>query len=717
MVETKISVQLGMLDKLMAVANAAQDGEQILRQSLAIICGAYETWIAAIYLFEAGQPRLAVHRGPERSIPYLRELEEADDFWRRCLRGELAILPIEEAVEVGQALVGLPLLARTAPVGCLVLGLGATALQELDRDFMRTMGRAIGLAIENASLYQQMEQRLRESQTLYEISRAFSSTLDLDNLLNLIVRQAVDTITNADNGVLHLLDEETGELRPRALSFVGEVRPDRSGRSRMHIGEGLAGIALERGELMNVPDVSQDPRFIRVGEVRRFASMLVAPLKMGDRKLGTLSIDSARPNAFSASDERLITTLAAQAAAALENARLVHDLQRSLDNLRETQAQLIQSAKLSAVGQLIAGVAHELNNPLTAVMGYAQLLQTSEGLDPEVLRDVAKIYAQAERAAKIVQNLLTFAREYKAERHLVDVNEILSRTIELRLYQLRVENIEVEVRLAEQKLTTWADGNQLQQVFLNLINNAQDAMVEHRGGGRLTIVSSCEGERIRVDISDDGPGLSAEVRQHLFEPFFTTKEVGKGTGLGLSICFGIVSEHDGVIEVESEEGHGTTFKVFLPLVKAEGPVTTKAESQQPHLPRGRRTLIVEDERDVASLLERILRQEGHEIVLASNGQEALEALTQDESPSFDLIISDIKMPGLDGRELYDRLLKRSPKMCRRLVFITGDTLSPETSSFLQRTQVSHVPKPFNIPDLLNALACVLKQSELPSSEA
>ena len=171
---------------------------------------------------------------------------------------------------------------------------------------------------------------------------------------------------------------------------------------------------------------------------------------------------------------------------------------------------------------------------------------------------------KSQRASKIVQNLLTFARQNKAQRQYVEVNDIMRSTLELRSYQLRVENVHLHVELAETPLGVMADASQLQQVFLNLINNAQDAMVEHRHGGNLTIRSQRIGDLVHVEIQDDGPGLSPTVKQHLFEPFFTTKEVGKGTGLGLSICFGIISQHNGVIRTESQMGRGTTFIIELP---------------------------------------------------------------------------------------------------------------------------------------------------------
>jgi two-component system, NtrC family, sensor kinase len=471
---------------------------------------------------------------------------------------------------------------------------------------------------------------------------------------------------------------------------------------------------------VNVPDLSKDECFVRMGETRHFASMVAVPLKMAERRLGTLSVGSKRPNAFTVRDEHLLTTLAAQAAVALENARLVYDLQKSLLDLRQTQSQLIQLAKLSAIGQLIAGVAHELNNPLTAVMGYTQLVQTTPGLDGTVQQDIQKIYDQADRAAKIVQNLLAFAREYRAERQAVDVNDVLRRTLDLRIYQLRVENIIVETDFWSDTLITWADGNQLQQVFLNLINNAQDAMVAYRGGGHMRLVTGREGDRIRVDVIDDGPGLAPEVREHLFDPFFTTKEAGRGTGLGLSICSGIVSEHGGEIQVHSERHKGTTMTVFLPTAPQErlrSLAVTDDEMPSPSpssQPSRYRTLIVEDERDVAHLLQRLLLDQGYEVVLAANGEEALRELDAD-SRSFDLIISDIKMPGLGGCELYTHLEHVAPELRQRMLFITGDTLSPTTSAFLQYSGLPHLDKPFTLVELTRAMEELLNDGAVSES--
>jgi len=248
-----------------------------------------------------------------------------------------------------------PLVANEVNIGALVLGWREDPPESVDADLWEVVGQIVGLGVENSRLYQEMQNRLRQSSALYEVSKALSSTLNLDDLLSLIVRLATDNIPKASAGVLHLWDERSGRLHPRAHTWsVEDSRPDYRGQADMRPGKGIAGTALETGEVVNVPDVSLDDRYIKGGS-RPVASMLVAPIRLGDRSIGTLSVDSTQRNAFTQQDEHLLMTLATQAAAAIDNARLVQDLQQSLADLKNTQEALVQSEKLSAIGQLIAG--------------------------------------------------------------------------------------------------------------------------------------------------------------------------------------------------------------------------------------------------------------------------------------------------------------------------------------------------------------------------
>ena len=718
--------QLSLVDQLLIVAGAGHSPQNVLQKALDTLLERCDQSMGCIYLQEHGELQRATVHGPKGIEPPDRLGYVGTPLKGRCLQVGVC-LPIPSEGDAAseletfcrsagyQRMLALPLSAHHEQIGCLFIATQQDRARQIEEQDWNTIGRIIGLGYETARSNSRLQEQLHKTETLYAVSQAFSATLDLDELLNQIVRAAVDTITEADNCVLHLLIPETGELRPRALSF-DRIDPQAIGRSQMRIGHGVAGQALENGELVNIGDVANDPRFVRSEGGRRYAAMMVVPLRLKDQPLGTLSADSQRVNAFSEDDERLLTVLANQAAIAIENAQLVADLQRSLQELKQTQAQLVQSEKLSAIGQLIAGVAHELNNPLTAVMGYSQLLQMEPGLAEPIARDISKIYSQSQRASRIVQNLLTFARQTKAQRQYVELNEVMRATLELRGYQLRVENIHLHTDLAEEPLGAMADASQLQQVFLNLINNAQDAMVEYRHGGNLTIRSRRERDRVIIELEDDGPGLSPTVKQHLFEPFFTTKEVGKGTGLGLSICFGIIGQHNGRIMAESEMGQGTTFVIDLPWSAKPKPKAADQAQEQPQAPRDKHILVVEDEAEIGTLVVRLLKQAGHHVYLAQNGEAAVRLLAErDRSTPFDMIISDVKMPGLGAPELYDHICKFEPRLANRVLLITGDTLSPKTQTFLKRTHLPYLAKPFRVDALLRHVAQLLRGE--PSASA
>jgi len=230
------------------------------------------------------------------------------------------------------------------------------------------------------------------------------------------------------------------------------------------------------------------------------------------------------------------------------------------------EEQLRLAGRLAAVGELSAGVAHELNNPLAAIQGYAQFLSSSSNLDVDTKKDVETIYREALRASKITQNLLSFARRHEPEKGFVSLNEVIEKTTELRDHQMKVSNIELVTELAPDLPKTMADFYQLQQVFVNIINNAEQAMVAGHGKGKLVIKTQKFNGMIQVTFTDDGPGISEENMKRIFDPFFTTKEVGKGTGLGLPICYGIVEAHGGRIYAQSKLGTGATFVVEIPIV-------------------------------------------------------------------------------------------------------------------------------------------------------
>ena len=321
--------------------------------------------------------------------------------------------------------------------------------------------------------------------------------------------------------------------------------------------------------------------------------------------------------------------------------------------------------------------------------------------------DLERIESEAQRAAKIVQNLLSFARNQENETEPLDLNEVIAATLEMKSYDHRVNNIEVETALTTDLPKIRADKSQMQSVILNLIGNAQDAMTAAHGKGMLTIRTKRDGDNVLVAISDDGSGIKPEYLGRLFDPFFTTKEVGKGTGLGLSICHGIVTGQGGRIWVESEYGKGATFYLAFE-VAPESPEEDEAklEPEAPVSVRGR-ILVINDEAVIRDLAAGALSQAGHRVEGASSGREALEQL---DRATYDLLLLDMKMPEMDGKEFFQALSHRASNLASRVIFVTGDTVSASTRKFLETSGRPSLQKPFDLEELERLVAQELEKA-------
>jgi two-component system, NtrC family, sensor kinase len=387
------------------------------------------------------------------------------------------------------------------------------------------------------------------------------------------------------------------------------------------------------------------------------------------------------------------------------------ELEKTVNTLKTTQAQLVQSEKLSAVGEFVAGVAHELNNPLAAVMGFSEILRDA-GVDSKYSRQLDLIYKAAQRCQKIVQSLLSFARRHQPERKPVSVNELVEAVLEIVAYPLRTGNIEVVTVLDKNLPMIMADGHQIQQVLLNIINNARQAIEAHQGGGKIRISSSATERNVRITIQDSGPGISSENLRRIFDPFFTTKEVGKGTGLGLSLCYGIIKEHGGNIYAESPPGEGAAFIIELPAFRDAANPTANAnvpptEKLNPREGEGKRVLVIDDEAAILQLVAESLRGNGFQVDTADDGQVALQRLKADK---YDVTLCDWKMPGLNGQDVYEQLQSFNPDLCKRMIFITGDVINERMRKFLESQDRPCLSKPFVIGDLRAAIRTVLKSS-------
>jgi len=311
------------------------------------------------------------------------------------------------------------------------------------------------------------------------------------------------------------------------------------------------------------------------------------------------------------------------------------------------------------------------------------------------------ISSEAKRAARIVHNLLTFARQHKAEKSYANINEVVENTLELRGYDLSVRGIEIERAFAEPAPSTMVDAYQLQQVILNLVTNAEQAMgALERPRHRLTVRTRADMDSIRIEVEDTGPGIPADSLERIFNPFYTTKPVGHGTGLGLSISLGIISEHGGRIWAENVPGAGARFCVELPRVAPEGAVAAVAAAPPVALPAGLRILVADDEAPIRQSLTRFLERAGHTVNAVDSGSAAMTAV---KDQAFDAVLLDMRMPDVSGKQVFELWRKEQPELARRVVFLTGDIVSTDLQQFLAGTGQPFLAKPFDLDVVLQVL--------------
>ncbi len=366
---------------------------------------------------------------------------------------------------------------------------------------------------------------------------------------------------------------------------------------------------------------------------------------------------------------------------------------------RRLQDQLIQSEKMSAIGQLIAGIAHDLNNPLASVIGFADFLLEGRDVPPPLVEPVRVIQQEAERAANIVRNLLNFARKQDHARRPTEVEPLLNATLTLLRTQMGSRRVELLLDLEDGLPTIDVDIGQVQQVFVNLINNAAQAIESVGRAGRVVVRARRWRDGVAVEVGDDGPGMEPAIAAQVFDPFFTTKPEGQGTGLGLSICQGIVKEHGGRIVLSTAPDQGARFTVELPR-SSRAIIEPAPVADTPATPP-LRILVIDDEPHILHYMRATLEAWGHGVEVAGDGEEGL-ALAADGD--FDLILSDLRMPRLTGREFFEALTKRNPEAASRVVFSTGDTVHGDTTTFLESQAHPFLNKPFSLAELRALLA-------------
>jgi PAS domain S-box-containing protein len=404
----------------------------------------------------------------------------------------------------------------------------------------------------------EIRRRNRELLALNGIADVLAGSPKLQDALSHAVTKIAE-LFSADVAGIYILDEPARTLRPVAVAGYAHYK------GALQMPESLLQqVRQTHATLLAGSALALSGEFRELQKEEGLVVSQVAILWTKDRMTGALVIGARSMKEYFAAELNLLAAVGNQVAITIDRSRLLEETREAYDTLRHTQEQLLQSEKMAAVGQLISGVAHELNNPLTAILGYSELLKTEESISGRGADYLEKLYKQAQRTHHIVQNLLSFARQRKPERQQVQVNRVIEDTLALREYDLRSNRIQVHRQLDPSLPEVSADFHQLQQVVLNILNNAFDAVLEAGRDGEIWVTTSIRDENLTIQITDNGPGVTHLHR--VFDPFYTTKPVGKGTGLGLSICYGIVKEHGGEIQARNETPTGATFTVTLPLV-------------------------------------------------------------------------------------------------------------------------------------------------------
>jgi PAS domain S-box-containing protein len=553
---------------------------------------------------------------------------------------------------------------------------------------------------------QQIRRRNRELVVLNSIAETLSYTLDLGESIPRTLRQILE-LFELDAASLYLLNRDGVTLR--RLAAVGQSSELAKTFSVVTLPAGLIQqLRATHATFLPLHGLPL-PRIVREMQKKEgIESAYVVTLWSKEEIMGGLVVGSRQVREFSVADISLLTAVGGQVASAIDRSRLYEETRQAYENLRRTQEQLVHSEKLAAVGQLISGVAHELNNPLTAILGYSQLLTTNGEVGPLALGYNEKLYKQALRTHRIVQNLLSFARQHKPERVPVRLNAILEDTLALRDYDLRMGQIRVHLELAAELPEMHADPHQLQQVFLNLINNAVDAILEIGPEGDLWVRTGAEAEHIFVEITDSGPGVKDPSR--VFDPFYTTKPVGKGTGLGLSICYGIISEHDGRIQVKNTPQRGATFRIELPL-RSKMKARQANEVEPPPPPRSGRILVLDANESVLETIAGLLTESSHLVTTSNSLPEARRLAATQE---FDLVVADWQMVFQDEHPASSSgTAQEQPGLGLRVLWMSAVPAGEPGPSQLLSPDATVLQKPFQPGELYAAVEAMLLRASTP----
>ena len=551
----------------------------------------------------------------------------------------------------------------------------------------------------------EIRRRNRELYVLNNIAVTFNQSFDLQEILQLSMLQIVELLST-DTASVYLFDENGSQLVKQAAYGHHSAFVSNSPYFALPL-DFVESLRAGHAEILDHESHTILPEIVKkIIQVEELKAWMWVVLWRKEKMLGVLATSSRSSRQFTRSEEGVMIAVGRQLATTIEKIQLYNETKRAYEDLSRTQEQLLQSEKMSAVGQLISGVAHELNNPLTAILGYAQLLE-SEKLEPRVEEFITKLHKQAQRTQRIVQNLLSFARQHKPKRIQVDLRSVIEDTIALRDYDLKVNNIIVERDFDPLLPSVVADPHQLEQVYLNIINNAADAMLERSGGGSLRIHVFSQNGHVVSQFHDSGPGITDP--KHVFDPFYTTKGVGKGTGLGLSICYGLVKEHGGEITAHNHPEGGAVLEVRLPVAVGEKPVTENDRIVARRESRLEGNVLLIDDEDALLDFEReVLTAAGLTVATASTGASAIDLLQEQD---FDAVFLDSKIPGAwSSQDVYHHIEQQQPHLVSKTVLVLSDISDPNVKAFVEATQIFCLVKPFEVADLLSVARRIMKRA-------
>ena len=667
---------------------------------------------------------------PRELLASLRPLEESVDPGKGS--------PPMEALSDMQRVLWMPI-ERCGQLRGVLFAAGTKKNAALGRTTLEAVAAEIALALELEDQRRLTRERQNDLGATWRTLAALESSEALDTMLTNVVESCTERDGNGSGiGALFAAigrtrDERHGDSGEEAASLdspsiersASVTQPDLE--FRWHSGdpgwtsnlerEPLARIwrrALEQSGVAGMEEIPPNTQ-------GKTARVVAIPLKGGRETLGVLVAG------FPRGEVSLLTVERLELRAALATSAVLRQQRGDVEAQRIFKSKLQRTEKLAALGQMVTGIAHELSNPLTSILGYAQrlLLRPDAG---GFSREAGQILQEAERATEILRQLLRSARDSRPERRRVALNQVVSRTVELQRFSLKGANIRLEVELDPTLPSIKGDEGQLQQVLMNLIGNARQAIEEQGKGGQIRVhTKRIASRRVLLEVSDDGPGIPERILTKIFDPFFTTKPAGMGTGLGLSIVLAIVQEHGGQVRVRNTPGGGATFSVELPAsagAVAASDTRVRREREEKSERRshermdaaysgttlaawaGLSVLVVEDESTIARLIADVLEDEGLHVDVLLDGREALEHAGRQR---YDLVVCDMKMPGIDGQRFYEALVQRDRGVKDRFLFVTGDVLAAHTRSFLERNALPHVAKPFRVEELTEQIKFILER--------